>query len=552
MTAPRWREAVFCAAIVLGALALRWPGLQEIPRLTDETGEVAAALAILEGDRPLVHNDAYRGPGWAYLLAATLRVVGVAPGVPRAFAAVLGAMTAGAAFAMAAALAGSNRGAARAVASPETRLEPSSVATSTARGASARWMVPGAGLVAGAGVATATGLVVLSSHVAWSNNATPLAVVVAAIALHRGVQVAPRGSWRSRAWLTASGALWGLAIQTHPSALAPLAGAGLWYLVAAGSAGLRRPGTWLAVAAFGAAVGPLVVFNLQRPLASLGAATAADQPMARDHSPGAIATNTVALFGQVGRMAGAGPGDRLGPEAAAAAVPGTAEVVYAGVLVLALALSLVTGPRLVGAMAGASVLILPLVNRSYDNFYDGRYVAILVVLGWVAVGTASATLWRRWGGSHGRLYRAALVAVLAATIAYPVVPTARLYARERGAGRTNAPFLEDAALVAHRAAGDPATTVLVDKALRDIGLGGGGNAQRAFTYLLALQGVPAAQADVSEMRWHLARRPRGPLVLVVAQATAPELAARGAITMETRPDWRVMAAPAHADRPGKP
>ncbi|MCB0216801.1 MAG: hypothetical protein KDH92_09215, partial [Chloroflexi bacterium] len=304
MPSPSWRAAArdlgSLVALLLLALLLRLPRLDSIPRYTDETGEVATALDIaFEGARPLVHNDAYRGPVWAYGLAGALRLFGPQPGLPRRYALTLSVLTVLATWALARGLVG-----------------------------------PRAGWVAGLLQASAFAPIALESHVAWSNHATPLVVTLAALATWRGAgasvtdpQPAPAeapvsgrqapgfdsghpvsgpatgrqgpGGGADR-WLLLAGLLWGLALQTHPSVVAPLAGAGLWLLLRPGfRARLRRPAPYLALGLFLLALGPLIVHNLSSlrstgDLASVEDATAESQPVNRDFGVASLAGNLVA------------------------------------------------------------------------------------------------------------------------------------------------------------------------------------------------------------------------------------------------------------------
>ena len=89
----RW---VVALGLFLAALLLRWPYLQLVPRLTDETAEVRWAIRIAQGEIvPLTHVDTYNGPLQPYLLAGLFRLVGFSPWLPRIMMAVLGAALAG-------------------------------------------------------------------------------------------------------------------------------------------------------------------------------------------------------------------------------------------------------------------------------------------------------------------------------------------------------------------------------------------------------------------------------------------------------------------------
>jgi len=506
----RWHgraiDAAIAALLCAVAIAIRLPAVHDIPRYTDETGEVQVALAIaFEGARPLVHNDAYRGPLWAYLLAGTLAAFGPRPELPRLFALAMGALAVGATFAL-------------------------------GRVASGR----AAGIVAALCMATAVGPVALGSHIAWSNHATPLWTTLAAVALCLGGRDPAAGRGADR-WLALSGPLWGFALHTHPSVVALLPGAVIWFLATADRRRrLRTPAPWLAMGLFVATLSPLVAYNVRHDLASIDEAVKPSQPVARDHSPAALAANAAGLLAQLGRAAGAGvpaePGDPVpGPLVKwTDGLRPAATIAYALVIVAALAWSARHGPRLAAALAVPALLILPLVNRSSANFYDTRYVFMLLPLGYVALGAAAApALADRRGSRRARGTRVAAVILTAAVTLYPLATTGAYYARETAAGRTNAPFHAVADLLAAEASA-PGHHVLVDKAMRPIKLGGGGDPTRAFDQLLALRGVPHTVSDLDEMRWYLTNSLDTTYWMILATETAQQLEAEFGDGLEPR------------------
>lgn len=497
MNAPRGIlvDLALVLLLCLGALAVRWPMVHTIPRYTDETGEVATALAIaFDGARPLVHNDAYRGPFWAYMLGGVLALTGPAPGVPRLFTLALGVLTVGATYFFARALAGR-----------------------------------AAGLVAGLLMATAFGPVVLGSHVAWSNHSTPLWTTLAALALWLGA--GSSAGRRADAWLILSGLLWGLALQTHPSVIALLPGALLWFVAAPyRRQRLRTPGPWIAAAVFVLALAPMIVYNVQNGLASVAEATKPSQPIVREIGPVVWLTNGVALAGQLGRAAGAGPSPEpsdarpIAVTAATDALRPVATWAYAFALLGALAWTGWRGPRLPACLAGSAVLILPLINDSYTNFYDSRYLAMLLPLAYAAVGAIAGP----WLAAADRRPAARIggAAVLGALVLYPLVALAGFYIHEIYAGRTNYRLIAAADLIAAEDAGG-GRTVLVDKGMRPLKLGGGGDPTRAFDELLTLRRVDHQLADIDKIRWFMLNDTAASIWIVAAGATAGQLVAEG-------------------------
>lgn len=495
------------AALTLLALALRAPARHEIPRYTDETAEVAAAIAIArDGARPLVHDDAYRGAFWAYLLAGALWLGGGAdPDLPRDFALALGVLTVLATYGLARAMAG-----------------------------------PTAGLIAGILMATAFGPIALLSHVAWSNHSTPLWTTLAALCLWKGAGAkadpAPPGEdRRAGVWLALSGLLWGLALQTHPSVLALLPGAVLWFLAAGDRrARLRGPGPWLALVFFVLAISPLLVYNLRSGMAGVTEGSRAGQPIEREPGAAAWARNLGGLAGQLGRTAAAGPApepfmefypmSRLGDLVLATdALRPLATFAYALLLLGALGWSAWRGPRLPAWLAGSALVVLPLVNRNYTSFHDMRYIGFLLPLGYAAFG-AGVAAWIGAPGTRGRRVAAGLA--VAGLALYPLAATAAFYHRETIEGRTNRPYRAAVAYL-ERAAAGPGHHIFVDKAMRPIKMGGGGDPTRSFAQLLTLRGIPHTVTDLEELRWYFEQDRASTFWIFAADETAEDLHARG-------------------------
>lgn len=505
-------------ALALSAIALlvRWPYLQDVPALTDETAEVATALAIVQdGARPLVHNDAYRGPAWAYLQAGAFAITGLQPWLPRVVAALLSALTVGATYLLARAL-------------TDRR----------------------AGLVAALLITTAFGPVALHAHVAWSNHATPLWVTLAALLTWLG-----QGPGRpGLVALVAAGALWGVALQSHPSALAPLLGAVGWWLAAAERrARLRSAGPWLALAACLLVMSPVILYNIAQPGASVREAGASGQPLALTLDPGTLALRLVGLVGQLGRTAAAGPLQEAGdptPNGLSSVTDlarPAATTLYALVLLAGMAWAGWRGPRFLAWLAGATLILLPVLNRNYTSFHDQRYIGLLLPLAAAALG---AWFTQRWLHAERRpRQRWGLVISLGILITFPLLSVTAYYQREAAAGRSNAVLLATVQRLAE-ASHSGHQHVFVDKALRDIDLGGGGDPARAFVQQLTLSRVPNDLSDAEEMRWYLAEDEASRFWLVASAATGEQLGREfGLRAWEEHGGWQVWERPATGGAP---
>lgn len=219
------RDLAIVLLLFLLALALRIPNYLTVPALTDESLEVNWGMLIAAGKQlPLVAVDSYDGPLFPYTLALLFRLFGLSLYIPRGLVVVVGALTVVATFFLAKQLArGDNR----------------------------------VGLLAALLLAFNTNHITYNSHIAWSNSTTPLFTTLALFAYLR----ATRGD--SPRWLILAGALYGLALQTHPSALA-LAPAFiidfLW--VPSTRRQLRSLAPYLAIGAALVVYSPVIYYNL--------------------------------------------------------------------------------------------------------------------------------------------------------------------------------------------------------------------------------------------------------------------------------------------------
>jgi 4-amino-4-deoxy-L-arabinose transferase-like glycosyltransferase len=484
-------EGGIALALSAVALAVRLPQLQEVPAFTDETAEISGAVAILEdGQRPMVDpDDAYRGPLWSYTLAAAFAAFGLNPAVPRAVVALFGALTVGVTYLLG-------------------RIVSGRVA----------------GLVAAALMATAFSHIVLNSHVAWSNAITPfwatLAVALVALGVGRD-RAEARGV---TGVLICAGVAWGLALQTHPSVVPLLVGVALWFLLSAdGRARLRSPGPWLAVAAFLVVLSPVLLYNVRHDVVSIRAAIDPANPVATAGGPWPVASRLVQLWLQLGVMAAGGPVDlgRAGADALVRltdALQPAVILLYAGLIAGALAFAALRGPRLVAVAALGAMLLVAVFNRSYLNFYDSRYFTYLLPLAYTCLGVMLARLVIR-----DPRWRVPLLAAVGLMVVYPLLPLWAYYERQTGSGATNRPLHDVVELLVEQANG-PGDYIFVDKALRDIALGGGGNTARAYDHLLTLYQVRHQLSDVDELRWFLQHDADTSFIIIAAQATWRALA----------------------------
>lgn len=516
------------AAVLAVAAALRWPNLQLVPHVTDESAEVLFARAIaFDGARPLTHTDAYDGPWWPYLLAAVFRVAGSSVALPRLFTFALGLAAVAATFALGAALAQPGR------------------------------RVVAAG-VAGLLLATHFTHAVVNSRVAWSNATTPLWTTVAVLALLAAVRR------RSTAGFGMAGVLAGLALHTHPSVSVLLVGLAVWLTVEpAGRACFRTAGPWVGLGTALAAYSPVIVFNVREGFRSLAEAQASANT-AGDATAGGWAGGVAAALAQLGRsMAGGFTLD--GPAGGAGwAIAGGLALAAAGMAVVVLARDRAApvGRALPAVATLVALAALPLFNRNWDGVLEARYLGFTWPLVYAAIGAAAARAWAEagpaaegaervsatagpvgdgaerasatadptaWGAARRRptARRAAIATAVAALAVTPAYRVARFDAAALAAQRDNRRLLAMTAYAAHAAAGG--ATVWVDAALKPVRWPAGGHPRRAVEYLLTLAGVPFTQAPEAKINHFLAAGD-GDLVLFLAGATAASLGGRHALT----------------------
>jgi len=482
------------------ALALRWPYLMLVPRLTDETAEIKWAWRIAQGEiLPLTHVDPYYGIVHPYLLAGLFTTLGPHTILPRALNAVAGALLAALVAWVAWGMAG------------RTTDRPAPLPVVGRRSVVAS-------LVAGLLTASSFPLIIVNSHIAWSNGLTPL-FVTAALAATWFAVVDRRGGW-----LVGAGFLWGLALQTHPSVVTLLPGAVAWIVwQPTGRGWLRTRWPWLAAAAFLLGCANMIVAN------ALGSGEAVDAAL-NPQNAYSLPASVGEYLGRMGQMALQLARMLAGSYTIQAdgSLPLTVTPWVAVYGALAVA-ALVWAARrrdtaLLPLLVASAWLLLPLVSHSFTALHDTRYIAFLLPPVYLALGLAAGALWAQWA-TAGRLALAVTTAVL---VAAPLVALGQFYRDSAAYGLTNAAMLQ-VAEAAHVAAAEQGAVVLLDREMRPIKLGGGGDPVRAMEFLMTTQGTPNQTARPDTINWYL-RNAEAPLFLVLADATATNLGASATLT----------------------
>ncbi|MFN8484368.1 MAG: glycosyltransferase family 39 protein [Anaerolineae bacterium] len=504
----RWLCALIVVGVTVAALAIRWPYLLLVPRLTDETREALWALQVTRGENyPLTLFHAHIGAVHTYLLAALFRVFGQHAGLPREVSAVFGAL-----------LAGLTAWLAWQFVARDPRL------------AGARATGAAAAALAGGLVATSFPLVAANGHIGWANCLTPFFATLALGLTWLGV--VDERPWR----LVAAGFAWAIALQTHPTALGVLPGVAVWFVLhPTGRRWLRTRWPWLTAAAFALGYANMIVYNVMTGGGSMAAALDAGNayriPPALSERAAAVAS----VFVQQGRMmAGAYV---IQPDGEFPTLITPAALLCAALAFLALiwaARRIQTAILPLAVVSGA--LTLPLITDNFEGFYDARYTDFMLPLVYLALALGAVSLWQAWrGGAIGprrALADAGFALAAAALVALPLLSVARLYADSERYGLTNAPFLETAAEARREA--DQSVAVLLDRETSHISLSGGGNARRALEYLLTMNGADFSVEPVDNMSW-LLDNSQAPMFLILSDESYAALAAKSTLTPTT---WR--------------
>jgi len=467
VTRVRWYLDGMWLLLVSGlALALRVPNLQLIPAFTDERYDIAQALLIARGQGlPLTNDPPYMGAFWNYLLAGAFWVAGESLLVPRTVMLILGILGV---------LAGYLLGRA--------------------------WGGRGAGLLTALLLATSAGHIAFTSRVAWSHSMTPLFVTLGVWALIGAVR---RDGSPSSTRLLLAGLVWGLAFQTHPTALAFLPGA-LVFIIWRQRSLLASWWLYGASLEFVLVNVNLIAYNLMTGFDSVSRA----MEQAGEYADGEPLTwwlyverVGLLLLGLAQSLAGAvdlgaSPDDLLFD-------PGLWPIVLlaaAGVF-----WQWRRGNVLPGLLVASTVVILPLINGKYNLVPNGRYLAPLLPVLFATVGallidvlaalTNAKLGWRRQHVPHPMVMKGGVVLATAFLLIHPLPYLLDYYQEVPATGWTNGPTL--ATLDVIETYPNPNIAVIVDRSLNMHLAGWGNGTQRAGLELgLTLSQARYRVADV--------------------------------------------------------
>jgi 4-amino-4-deoxy-L-arabinose transferase-like glycosyltransferase len=498
-------EVAAMAAVLALAFALRLHGLMDLPRLGDETREVQLGLRVAHGELfPLVGVDPYVGALFTYLVAGAFSAIG-----PTLDAGRLVVMTAGLFTIVLTYLLGRDLASHGGVTDARDRL---------------------VGLLAALLLAVSGPHIMTSSRIAYSNSLTPLFTTAALWLLHHAL------IGRSGAALVASGLAFGLALQTHVTALA--LGPGLVALLLVHRGGwLRQDGSrprWLLlkplVLAAGAAtlaVTNLIVFNAGHGLLSF---TVSGHKI--DRYAGA---DLWTLSGWGDRLMGLSRAVALAISGQVSETAGSAAILLSPFVVASVCLALLglwvfarRGVYLPLLVTISVLLVVSALNGRVEPIVPRvRHYASLLPLGAIAI--AEALVWLRDVLARGRnrdwMTHAALAATALCMVLGAVVPL-RAYEAERLSrpDKNNLEYL--AVLNGVAATGTTEDRVYIDDQLAEVLTLSGGRMLDHLRFGLSVAGQEYDTIDVEHQSLPIGRTGTISRRLLLAPQTVDEASAR--------------------------
>jgi hypothetical protein len=483
-------DALSLGLLILVAAVARAINLWDVPRFTDEANEAFRALLIVHGKLlPLTNVDLYIGPLWNYLLAGVFLVFGPSLTAPRTTVAVLAVLTVIPTYLLGRVIGG-------------------------------RWV----GIIAAAFLALSPIHILVNGHIAWSNCATPLFTTLALWLTQRA------DARRAPAQLAWAGIPWGLALQSHPTAVLFGPALALW-LIVKHPGWLRSGWLWLTVGLALIACSPLLIANIAGGFGGLRAGLIVQQQYSGGEpltlgSYGRRLVETVNLLSDSLGGALAEFGSLRGP------INAPLGLIFLVAVLSGLELTTRRGSWLPIIALAAYVLVLPVINARFEpTVPKARYIAPLLPICYVAIGVLAVNLysaadrwfnhtlpgrWHRLGDRRSSLASLALLArcaLVIGAIGLLLAPLDGLDAYYRAAftrSRNNLPFY--ATVAAINAARLPGEVVYVDRGLMRSYAPGGGVVYEQYRLAASASGWKRVPVDLPETSDQQAPDIRGLLV----------------------------------------
>ena len=409
MQVSRKYDILIAGLVSLAGVLARVPYLALIPVFEDEALQTVYALSIRPGGfMPLVGDDPYTGSLFSYILAVCLRLFGSTPVAPRIVVMVMGALTVGLTYLLARVL-----------------------------GLGGPWAA-----LASLLMAANPHHILISSHYAGATYALPFFSTAFLLALVLAVKR------ESGAWLVATGALLGVAMQANPVLALMLPGAAVWFLTRRGHKtriGLRTRWPYLAIAAFVVAYAPVIVYNLQVGLPGVSEVSSGRSYLWQPNpSPLAFIQNFGRLVRQLLRQVSGVLEGSEGWESLIGLPLLYCVWAFAGLIVAAR--RAVTLPLLAVA---SQLFIMPWLSNHYGLTGTTRFTNQLTPLILVAMAVAAEQVWQygrklklRADSADPRKPMAVIIATAFVVLSlWPITSLFRYYDHAVARGETNAPAL---------------------------------------------------------------------------------------------------------------
>ena len=501
-------EVSAVALLMVVAAAVRMDGFMVVPRLADETLEVLLGLRLArEGGLPLVGVQPYTGSLFTYLVAASFLLLG-----PQIEAGRLVVLTAGVLTVLPTYLLARDLG--------------QSLGGSVGRGRLV-------GLTAALLLTLSGPHIAASSRIAYSNSLTPLFTMTGLWLAHRAI--GRRSNWS----LIASGTAFGLALETHVTALTVILGAAAAILIPALSTMVRRgyasvwPKAKILLAATGAGI--LMLLNVLAHNLIVGPDTASRTGLRIGRyvaEPGADSPWTVQAWGNrlldLLRAAALAIGSQTSEvESTADALLAPAVVVSVALALLGLCVAARRGRWLPLCVTLSVLLVVSLLNGRVDPIVPRvRHYATLVPLGMVMIALGLTWLHERNRSMLRRspvgvwIARMTLVAVplllvASSTASYRAYEAERLSRPEKN----NAAYL--AVLDAVARSGPLDERLYLDDQLNDLLTLSGGRMLTHLRYAFAVQGQEQNTIDVKDDPLPIGQRAGSSRRLIMRAETVP-------------------------------
>lgn len=340
--------------LFLFAFVIRIPYLYDVPRFIDEWREIELSVRIARGEIWPLHNTSHDiGPFHNYVLAGLFKLFGHNVYIPRLYVAVASAATVVVTFWIA-----------------------------------RHWAGRLTSMLAALLLAT-NSMHILVTHMAWSNDTTPLFVGLAVLVSLKAMNQEGHSLW------ALSGLAWAIALQTHPSVVAVLLGVIFYLGREYGWAAFWKEGRFrVSIAVFLAGYSNMIIHNIIKPWDSVLWVKRKEYALNQEWSGEGYIQNMLEMGSElVHSLASAFPDGEGGLHSISL------------FLMFFFIIGLIDGFRrlyrlrhgaFLLAMVISSFLVIPVLNDQYKFYIWTRYIAFLFPLCFVSVAIGFQAWIRNW------------------------------------------------------------------------------------------------------------------------------------------------------------